>query len=161
MSRRVVQLGAVVAAAALALCGLLWLLTDKQVQAQETGTYPPPSSSIVVQFIATSYTVNETDGFVELTVALNQPSQSVVTVDFTTVDGIATGTSSPDSPGDYESASGTIQFAPGQTTQVIRVTIVDDLCVEPTEDFQVQLSNAQGATLGADSSATIYILDND
>ncbi len=53
---------------------------------------------------------------------------------------------------DYEATSGTVVYAPGETTKEVAVTIYGDLVYEPKEQFQVGFSNpvnlvlTQGAT---------------
>ena len=59
---------------------------------------------------------------------------------------------------DYTPVSGTLTFAPGVTTQTIAVATLNDLLLEPTETFQMVLSNPVNATLGV-ASATGSILD--
>jgi len=75
------------------------------------------------------------------TVFLSPPSGSTVTVDFATADGTAT------APPDYLAESGGLTFSPGQTSQTITVTVVDDPDLEPDETFQVNLSNPVNATI--------------
>ncbi len=54
-----------------------------------------------------------------------------------------------------------MKFAPGETSKTISILIIDDSYLEGPETFQVNLSNASGAILGAQSTATITITDND
>lgn len=61
---------------------------------------------------------------------------ATVTVDYTTVDGAASAAGS-----DYVAASGTLTFAPNDTSESISITILDDGAQEPAEDFGVTLSN--------------------
>ena len=56
--------------------------------------------------------------------------------------------------------SGTLTFAPGETTRTILVRTVDDAAAEPTETFTVNLSNPVGATI-ADGQGVGTILDDD
>lgn len=73
-------------------------------------------------------------------------STSDFTVDFATSNGTATAGS------DYVAAQGTIHFTPGgPNTQTVSVTIHGDTDVEPTETFNVTLSNVVATT----GSATI------
>ena len=88
------------------------------------------------------------------TVSLGGPSGSLLTVDFTTVDGTASDGS------DYVASSGTLTFAPGTTTQSIVVPLVNDSVEEPTEDFVVNLSSADGAYIQK-PQGTATILDDD
>ena len=54
---------------------------------------------------------------------------------------------------DYTSASGTLKFAPGETTKTIAVTTAaDDNYAEPDETFQVVLADPLGASLALDSN---------
>ena len=58
--------------------------------------------------------------------------------------------------------TGTINYA-DQVSQnrTISIWIVDDNVAEGPETFTVTLSNVSGATLGANSSATVSIIDNE
>ncbi|HEX8138617.1 MAG TPA: Calx-beta domain-containing protein [Pyrinomonadaceae bacterium] len=75
------------------------------------------------------------------TVTLAAANTSAVTVQYSTADGTAT------APGDYQSASGTLTFTPGQTTQTITVKVNGDTAAEPNETFAVNLSTPTNATL--------------
>jgi hypothetical protein len=88
------------------------------------------------------------------TASLSAASASTVTVDFATADGTAT------APSDYTSASGTLTFAPGETTKTITVSVNGDTLVEPDETFFVNLSNAIGATI-ADGQGQGLIVNDD
>ena len=50
-------------------------------------------------------------------------------------------------PEDYLAASGTLTFNPGELTQQIQISIVDDSLAEGDEDFAVSLGNAVNAVL--------------
>ena len=54
-----------------------------------------------------------------------------------------------------------MQFAPGETSKVISVFVIDDSLLEGPETFSVSLSNPVGASLGNPASATITITDNE
>ncbi|WP_165831366.1 Calx-beta domain-containing protein [Abyssibacter profundi] len=88
-------------------------------------------------------------------VRLSAESASAVTLDFATRDGSATTVDN-----DYESSSGTLTFAPGETAKSVTVNVRGDALDEADEQFQLQLSNASGAAIG-DSSATATITDDD
>lgn len=75
------------------------------------------------------------------TVTLSAASASTVTVQYNTADGTATAGS------DYQSASGTLSFAPSETTKVISVAVNGDTVPEPNETFAVNLSNPTNATI--------------
>jgi uncharacterized repeat protein (TIGR01451 family) len=62
--------------------------------------------------------------------------------------------------GDYETAAGTLTFAPGDTTKTITVTVLGDLLDETDETMLAKLANATGATI-ADGTGTGTIVDDD
>lgn len=99
-------------------------------------------------------TVNETDSTATFTASLSNFSDSQVTVDFATSDGIAVAGS------DYIAQTGSLTFDPGETTQTITIDITDDTYTEDDETFAVLLSNANGANL-ADGTGLGTILAND
>ncbi len=88
------------------------------------------------------------------TVTLSPPSSQSVTALYGTSDGTASGQS------DYAPASGTLTFAPNETTQTISVTVNGDALNEADETFTVKLLNATGAAIG-DGEATGTITDDD
>ena len=75
------------------------------------------------------------------TVSLSPASDQTVTVDYATSDGTAT------SGSDYGTTSGTLTFAPNDTSETITVPINGDTTDEPDETFSVNLSNASGAAI--------------
>jgi hypothetical protein len=88
------------------------------------------------------------------TVRLSIPSATPVTVNYTTVSGTATAGS------DFTPVTGTLTFAPGQTTRTVIVPTLNDALVEGTETFALTLSNPNGATL-VHGQASGTILDED
>jgi hypothetical protein len=62
---------------------------------------------------------------------------------------------------DYATTIGTLRFAAGESSKTIFIPLVDDAWAEGTETFTLTLSNPAGATLGATTSATITISDNE
>ena len=116
------------------------------LQVGDTGL--PPALAIA------DVTVNEDAGTATFAVSLSAASDAAITVDFASADGTAVAGS------DYTGGTGTLTFAPGETTQNITVAILDDTEVEGTETFTVDLANAAGATI-TDASATGTIVDDD
>jgi hypothetical protein len=55
----------------------------------------------------------------------------------------------------------TVSFADGENSKTIRIPIIDDTFADGAETFTVTLSNASGALLGPQTTATITISDND
>jgi hypothetical protein len=90
----------------------------------------------------------------DFTVSLSGLTERTVTVQYATADGTAT------APGDYLSASGTLTFAPGQTTRPVSVSVNGDLVHEPSETFFLNLSVPVNATI-ADGQGVGTIVDND
>jgi hypothetical protein len=88
------------------------------------------------------------------TVSLSAASAQQVTVQYATADGTATAGS------DYTATSGTLTFAPGETSRTITVGVLGDTAVEGTETFVVNLTSPVNATI-ADAQGVGTILDND
>ena len=65
------------------------------------------------------------------------------------------------SDGDYVAASGTLTFAPGETTKTITVSVKGDKKYEPDEYFFVNLSGASSNALISDSQGIGWILNDD
>jgi hypothetical protein len=91
-------------------------------------------------------------------VDLSSPSDGTVTVDYATADG--TGASGAKAPGDYSSTTGTLSFAPGDTTEFVEVPVQGDLLDEVNERYSVTLSDPQLAEI-EDGAATGTITDDD
>ncbi|HBL59814.1 MAG TPA: sodium:calcium exchanger, partial [Cyanobacteria bacterium UBA8803] len=91
---------------------------------------------------------------VAFTVNLSAASGRTATVNFATANGTAT------AGADYTATSGTLTFAPGETSKTITIPVLADLLDENNETFRVNLSNATNATI-ADSQGIATITDND
>lgn len=61
---------------------------------------------------------------------------------------------------DFTATNGTVQFAPGEISKTVIVSLLADLIFDPNEEFRMELSNLQGAAPGAPVSATVHIVDN-
>ncbi|QDV50075.1 Calx-beta domain-containing protein [Gimesia fumaroli] len=102
--------------------------------------------------------VNEAAGTATLTVSLDKPVDTAVTVDYSTIGQSAT------APGDYLNQTGTLTFNPGSVYQTIVIDLVDSATVELPETFDVQLSNLHSGGLNvvlADNLGTVTIQDDD
>ena len=62
---------------------------------------------------------------------------------------------------DYVTASGTLEFADGETSRSIFVTLLDDDEIEGTESFSLRLTGSTGANLLTPRTATVNIIDDD
>jgi hypothetical protein len=87
------------------------------------------------------------------TVSLSAASSTPVTVNYATADSMASAGS------DYTATSGTLTFAPGQTSQTVTVPVLGDPLYDFQETFTLNLSAPTGATL-ARSQATATIVSS-
>ncbi|MEI6180430.1 MAG: Calx-beta domain-containing protein [Chloroflexales bacterium] len=104
---------------------------------------------------AATQTVSESVGTALITVTLSTAVTQTVTVKYATKDGTAK------APADYTTISGTLTFAPNQTSKTIAIPIVDDTLAEGAETLTLTLSAPTNATLGTLTSTTITISAND
>ena len=102
----------------------------------------------------------ESAGEVRFAVTLDGPSAAEVTVGYATADPAGTVDPVAGAGVDYESAAGTLTFAPGEVSRTIAVSVIDDSLDEPDETFTLVLSDPRGATLGR-GSALGTIRDDD
>jgi hypothetical protein len=122
----------------------------------DIGAYESELRMARISFLLADSEVNEGAGSVSVTVVQVNPSASTVSVQYTITAGSATAGS------DFTAASGTLEFPPGRTEQVITIPILDNPEVEAAETFQVTLSTpSSNAIIGAISSHTVTIMDND
>jgi hypothetical protein len=113
---------------------------------------PPPTISIGDAWLAEG---NSGATLMTFTVYLSNTNGQAVWVNYATANGSATTSNS-----DYLAQSGTIYFAPGDTTKTITVSIKGDTKREKDERFYVNLSGAIGGTI-ADSQGVGTILNED
>ncbi len=107
-------------------------------------------------FSQASYSAAENATNVFLTILRTNGTTGVASVRYRTVDNTTT------AGADYVGTNVILTFADGEGAKTIAVSILDDLLVESSEFFNVQLSNPTGgAIIGAPSSATVTILDDD
>ncbi|HYZ18358.1 MAG TPA: Calx-beta domain-containing protein [Gaiellaceae bacterium] len=126
-------------------------IADGQAVGRITDDDPLPTLSIEDKVVTegNSGTLNAT-----FTVSLDTASGRSLTVNYATADGTATATA------DYQTRTGTLTFAPGQTTRPVTVPIVGDTLDENNETFTVNLSGAVNATIG-DAQGIATIIDDD
>ncbi|HMF13115.1 MAG TPA: Calx-beta domain-containing protein, partial [Gemmataceae bacterium] len=114
-------------------------ITDGQGVGTIVDNDPPPTLKI--------NDVSITEGkrgtkLLTFTVTLTGLTEKYVSVNYATADGTA-----KTSDHDYQATSGTLYFAPGQTTATFSVVIFGDSRKEPNETFSVNLSGASEATI--------------
>jgi glucose/arabinose dehydrogenase len=125
-------------------------LGDAQGQATIQDNDPLPSLSADTCVTAEGDTGTTPCG---LGVTLSPVSGRAVTVSFATAGGGAT------SGVDFMPASGSLTFAPGETSHGVTVNVLGDTLSEPDESFSLGLSNPVNAVLG--TAGTGVILDDD
>jgi hypothetical protein len=119
------------------------------------------------EFSAPTYNVGEGGGIASLTVNRSGGSAGSVTVHYSFTDGTnaltssATGGSSCAAGVDFVNSTTTIDFADGETSKSIAVSICDDSVYEGTENFSVTLTSVTAGTIGTQNSAVVDITDND
>ncbi|MDQ3684034.1 MAG: S8 family serine peptidase [Acidobacteriota bacterium] len=91
---------------------------------------------------------------VAVRVGIHTPSQVPVSVNYATEDGSAT------AGGDYTAASGTLTFAPGETSKNIAIQITGDAVAEGDEFFFVRFSSPVNAMIPFPLSAVIISNDD-
>jgi uncharacterized repeat protein (TIGR01451 family) len=118
------------------------------------------------QFSAAASSVDEGSGFKEFLVSRTGDVSAAATVNFTTADtaglvacNVVNGKASERC--DYETTAGTLRFAAGEVNKSFVVPIVNDVHVEGNETFSISLAGTAGAQLGAISTITMTITDND
>lgn len=94
------------------------------------------------------------DTTVSFTVTLDRPSDEATTVNYATEDGTATAGS------DYRATSGTLTFAPGETSKTVDVIVYGDFDAESSETFNLKLSSASGIII-ADNTGVGTITNAD
>lgn len=113
----------------------------------------PPPSAAIADVSTTEGTSTFSNKLVSFTVTLSAASGQTVTVAYAT----APDTASND---DFVPITGTLTFAPGQTTSNLVVQYVSDRLAEDDETFFINLSSPNNVTI-ADAQAVATIVDDD
>jgi len=110
-----------------------------------------------LQFTSSTFSVNEPNTPVTITVSRTNGSAGAVSVTYATANGTAT------SGSDYTAASGTLNWSDGDAAnKSFNVTISNDSSFEGNETFTASVSSpGGGATLGSPTSTTVTIVDED
>ncbi len=120
------------------------------------GQFGLAAENSVMQFEVADQNISEGAHLKTINVLRLGDLSSEVSVDYATLDGIATERS------DYTAARGTLSFASGEIEKSFQVLITDDGFVEPDEGFSVTLSNPTGSALiNIPATLTLTIIDND
>jgi uncharacterized protein len=112
-------------------------------------------SSGALEFSAANYNVGEATTTFNVTVNRTGGTFGAVGATYTIAAGTAQGA-------DFTAGTGSVNFADGQTSATFPVTIANDAIDEPDQTIALTLSAPTGgATLGAQTTATITIQDDD
>ncbi len=114
-------------------------------------TLTPPLPALSVADV----TVSESAGDATVTVTADAAPGGAASAVWTAVAGTA------ESGADFLAASGTVEFAAGQSVATVDVPLLNDALDEPDETFQVTLSAFVGAQAGAQTTATVTVTDDD
>lgn len=113
-------------------------------------------------FSAASYTVSENTGTATMTVTRSGDTANAMSVDYTILAGTASQGVDFASSNLPTGITGTLSFAPGQSSVSLAVTILDDSLIEGSEQLTVTLSGPIGGNvLGANAASVLTILDDD
>lgn len=107
-----------------------------------------------LQFSASSFAVNETAGFINITVTRTGSTAGAATVSHATTNGTAR------EGKDYVHAIGVVTFAAGESSKTFPVLIINNAFVDGSRTVNITLSNAAGANLGSPST-TVLTINND
>ncbi len=103
-----------------------------------------------------TYTINEFETNLLVTVVRTNSNVGVVTVNFATTNGTARANE------DYLPVSGLLTFEEGELVKTFLVPVINDTAVEGEETFGINLFNPTGgAQLRTPATATAHIIDND
>ena len=139
----------------------------KITKSQGLGTILNDDPAPVVQLSSSSYTVNEGDGHVTITVTRtgNLSGSSKVSYKTTDTDTFTVNCAATQGQAygrcDFGVAVGTLTFGPGETSKSFDVSIVNDGIAEGDETFGVALTSWDAAVHGTPINATVTIHDNE
>jgi serralysin len=121
---------------------------------------PPPGAPVNVAITALTASVAEGNGgsapnTIQFRIALTGAATTTETIAWALSGGTATAA-------DFSSAtSGSVTFAPGETTKTVTLAIVGDTVVEPNETVVISLSNASSGLNIATATASATITNDD
>ncbi|HVQ36008.1 MAG TPA: DUF4214 domain-containing protein, partial [Pyrinomonadaceae bacterium] len=108
-----------------------------------------------VKFSAANYNVSEGAGSATVTVTRTGFTSLLATVGYTTSDETARQSL------DYMATSGTLSFAPGETSKTFQVPIINNQIVDLDRQLTLFLQNPNGVVLEEQSVALLTITDNE
>jgi polyhydroxybutyrate depolymerase len=108
-----------------------------------------------VQFQNATYSVSEDAGLVQIGLVRGDDGAAPVTVDLSTSDLSATNGL------DYSGGTNSIVFAAQEHLKFVTIPILNNTLKQPNRSFRLTLANPVAASLGAQKTTTVTILDND
>ena len=114
---------------------------------------PATASALPSVSVADARATEGTGATLAFAVTLSRPATGLVTLDYQTGDGTAR------AGADYTATSGTLSFAPGETSRTVQVPVLADAHDEGEETMTLSLSNPTGARIG-DGEATGTIVNS-
>jgi subtilisin family serine protease len=111
----------------------------------------------------------ESGGRISVLVTRHADTSAAASVNYSTVDdpSVVRCDDTTTKPGvafarcDYATTVGTLTFAPGETTKTFFVSVINDAHVEPLETTQLKLSDPVGCVLGALTTSSLTIVDDE
>ena len=136
-------------------------ISDSQGVGTIVNDDPAPPGAL--RFSAATYSVAENGGTATITVERAGGSSGAASVQFSNpAGGSATGGAGCSSGVDYITPSGGLNWADGDSSnKTFQVTICNESVFESNETVNLALSNASGASLGAQTTATLTITNDD
>ena len=131
-----------------------WSSRQGTYEVEVTDSSPEPVEETPSVRVSDAEATEGDDAEIVFHVTLDRAASGPVTVRYATADGTAVAGE------DYEAASGTLTFAPGETERTVRVRVLDDAVEDSGETFRLVLSAPAGATL-ADPEALGTILNSE
>lgn len=131
------------------------VITDSSDYLVQKIDYTATVNQPIIQFSAPQFTVRE-DGtpILAVTVVRSGGLEGPASATINLTNGTAV------APGDYNNTPITVNFADGQTSQVITVPVVNDGIAEPTETVNLSLVNpSPGTVIGPLGNAVLNIVD--
>ena len=108
------------------------------------------------RFTVDSFNISESSATASVTIVRTSGKEGAVTIEYETSDDTATAGE------DYTAMSGIVNFADGESTKNISITIKEDEDSEDSETFKITLKNPTGGSeLSDPAEVTITIIDND
>jgi hypothetical protein len=132
--------------------GIVGRIGDGSQFIRDISVEPAPT----VQFRSSIFSVNEDEGAAIITVTRTGRLNDIARVNYATSDGTAIASA------DYQSVSGTLDFAVGEITKTFSIPLINDALIEGVETVNLTLTpinGFNGASLGVPSTARLAIMD--